>query len=224
MLFIRKSISTTSIASRLFSTSTKMTSVKYNFFAGDSHSKIYSKNRPTYPDTLFQEIVKYYEQGNPNHSGSTTCVDIACGTGQATADLVKYFDNVIGVEPAQSQLDNATQHERIKYVNASAEKTTLDSSVANVITVAQALHWFEFDTFFAEMDRILKPKGVLAAWCYVLNIFEKKEAQDALMQLYNGDLGGNWSERRKLVDDHYSTIQFPMTDKVLVILQGTNSI
>lgn len=137
------------------------------------------------------------------------CVDLATGNGQAAIDLSSYFERVIAVEPSEEQLKQAVKQERIEYRCASAENSQLPNECADLVTVAQAMHWFEFDKFFNEVDRILKPHGVLAVWLYSTNHFESEEANRVLREFYDGLLGKYWSPLRKLVDEGYASIKFP---------------
>lgn len=141
-----------------------------------------------------------------------TVADVACGSGQATIDLKNYFETVIGIEPSKSQLDNAVQHDRIKYIHATAEDTTLPDHSVDIVTVATAFHYFDFDKFFVETKRILKPKGTIAIWMYYMTKLENPDAQSALVQLMDKDLADYWSERINIIRDHYSHVQFSFSD------------
>ncbi|KAL0491922.1 methyltransferase [Acrasis kona] len=187
--------------------------IKYDLFKNPGQVEAYAKYRPQYPTEIFDSIKKYH-----NKNDDATVADVACGSGQATIELAKHFKNVIGIEPSRPQLDNAPKQDNIKYVHASAEATSLSDSSVDIVTVAQAFHWFDFEKFYAEVRRITRPDGTLAVWTYALNHFDNKEAQDALLHLYNVDLSGNWSERRKLVDDNYKSIVFPFQNKTEVVV------
>ncbi|KAL0484620.1 hypothetical protein AKO1_003439 [Acrasis kona] len=198
----------------LFTTKRLMSKqIKYDLFKNPGQVEAYAKYRPQYPTEIFDSIKKYH-----NKNDDTTVADVACGSGQATIELAKHFKNVIGIEPSRPQLDNAPKQDNIKYVHASAEATSLSDSSVDIVTVAQAFHWFDFEKFYAEVRRITRPDGTLAVWTYALNHFENKEAQYALLHLYNVDLSGNWSERRKLVDDNYKSIVFPFQNKTEVVV------
>jgi len=123
----------------------------------------YAKFRPDYPPELYEKIMEYVGRKDlKTIPKGSTVVDIACGAGEATKELVQYYDRIIGIDISQNQLKSAYKHEKITYQVGNSEKTNIESNSVDLVTVAQALHWFEFDQFFTEMDRILKKKR----WCY----------------------------------------------------------
>lgn len=168
----------------------------------------YANFRPDYPKELYQEILKYSGRKDfttiPNGS---TVVDLACGGGQATKDLIPYFDKIIGMDVSESQIKNAFQNEKIIYKVGKSEDTGLENESVDLITVAQALHWFEFDPFFKEVDRILKKGGVLACWGYPLNYFEEEAATNALIHFFE-DIDKYWHPKRKILDHKYKDVKF----------------
>ncbi len=187
--------------------------MKYNLFSNAKHTNIYAAVRPTYPRELFDVIFGEYKKSNPQHFKIPLCLDVACGSGQATKDLADFYcEKVIAVDGSENQILNATKRDNIEYSVHSAEDLSFlgDNSV-DVVTVAQALHWFNLPNFFAQVQRVLRPKGVLAVWMYDLNIFKNAKAQEALLHFYQVKLDGYWSVKRKLVDDHYDSLipQFP---------------
>ncbi|KAL0490338.1 SAM-dependent methyltransferase [Acrasis kona] len=188
-----------------------------NLYAENEQCHSYALNRPAYSKALFKEVLSFHNEVADNQN--LTAVDVACGSGQATIGLVDDFDKVIGIDPSLHQLSNARSHHKIEYINALAESTPLQDDSADVVTVAQALHWFEFEDFFKETKRILKPNGTLAVWCYNLGEFENKDAQNALVELYSVGLCGYWSTRRTYIDDCYTNVQFPFADKRDLVVQ-----
>ena len=84
---------------------------------------------------------------------------------------------------------------------ASAEHSGLSDHSADLITVAQAIHWFNFDVFYAEVRRVLKPKGCLAVIGYGLI-----EAQDPqLLNYFN-----TWSGLKHYVKQHNQSPLAPL--------------
>ena len=92
--------------------------------------------------------------------------DCATGSGQAAVSLAGHFDRVIATDASRQQLDQAMPHDRVTYQVAQAQRTGIASGSVDLVTVAQALHWFDIPRFFNEAKRVLKPGGVVAVWCY----------------------------------------------------------
>ncbi len=168
------------------------------------HASEYAQFRPHYPRPLFQ----YLADIAPERS----CVwDCATGNGQAAVALAEFFDRIVATDASEKQIANAEAHNKISYRVASAERSELSSASLDLITVAQALHWFERYAFYAEAKRVLKPNGVLAVWCY--NLFKISPEIDRLVAgFYAETLGPYWDFERKLVETEYSTIDFPFDE------------
>lgn len=125
-----------------------------NKFTGKA--EIYAKYRPSYPDELINWL---YER-----TGAETVADIGAGTGIFTKCLLKKDWEITAVEPNDDMLSELTRAlgNDVKIVKASAENTDLQSNCFDLITVAQAFHWFDKDKFKTECKRILKSGGFLA--------------------------------------------------------------
>ena len=165
----------------------------------------YSAFRPTYPPVLFD----YLAQLCPKRREAWDC---ACGNGQATVTLAKHFDAVIATDASQQQLSAAPPLANVTYRVAQAEASGIDSNSVDLVTVAQALHWFDLDSFYGEAQRVLVPSGVLAAWTYgVLHV--EGDAVDALVQeFYHDIVGPYWPSERRLVEDGYRGLAFPFAE------------
>jgi ubiquinone/menaquinone biosynthesis C-methylase UbiE len=88
-----------------------------------------------------------------------------------------------------------------------------DRSV-NLVTVAQAAHWFDFDRFYPEVKRVLKPGGVVALWAYGLNLVQDPEVNRLIHEFYAETVGPYWPPERRLVEEAYRTIPFPFEEIV----------
>lgn len=169
-----------------------------------SHSKQYAQYRPRYPD----EIYAYLASITPDHSLAWDC---GTGNGQAAIGLAKYFDKVHATDASAEQISQAYPHEKVDYRLAPAEHVTLDASSTDLVTVAVAIHWFNFDEFYAEVKRVLRPNGILAAWTY--NLPEISSKIDPLVkQYYSEILAGYWPERIHYLEEGYTTIPFPFEE------------
>lgn len=164
----------------------------------------YAKYRPLYPDGLFE----YLASVAPRHELAWDC---ATGNGQAAQGLARFFARVIATDASEAQLARAAGHERISYRLATAEKSDLEPESVDLITVAQALHWFDLAGFYEEVARVLKPDGVVAVWCY--NLLEISPALDHIIErFYNAIVGPYWTAERRLVENGYSSLPFPFRE------------
>lgn len=161
----------------------------------------YARFRPAYPAELFAWLAGVAP-------ARATAWDCGTGSGQAAAGLAAHFRQVIATDPSRSQLEHAEPHPNIDYRCASAEVSLLDTASIDLVTVAQAIHWFDLETFFAEVRRVLKPGGVIAAWTYTL--LDVEAGIDALLgDFYKNVVGPYWPPERKMVDDRYRSLPFP---------------
>lgn len=165
-------------------------------------SSDYSQFRPTYPDTLYQEIRNFCQN-------NVLALDCACGSGQASFDLVKYFDQVIALDASFNQVKNSKKSQNLYYGVSLAESIPLKDRSCDLITVAQALHWFNFDKFYTEVKRILKSKGIFAAWTYDIPYIKHEKFDENFREFYGNFLKPYWDSERKHIDLAYQTIPFP---------------
>lgn len=143
-------------------------------------------------------------------------VDIACGNGQATLGIARHFQNVIGIDASTEQVKQAGPAPNVRFQLGTAENTSLAPESADLVTVAQAMHWFRLPEFYREMHRILKPNATLAIWGYLYGHIqggpdpEKDAKADAVKkQLWSGLLGPYWDEKRQLLDAGYAGMEPP---------------
>ena len=122
--------------------------------------------------------------------------------------LTNHFGYVIGTDASESQIYHATTYPRVEYEVALAHKSPLKDHSVDLITVGQALHWFEFDLFFKEAQRVAKPNGVLAAWCYELHQIST-EVDTVIKKYYTEIIGDHWPAERKHIEQAYESIDFP---------------
>jgi len=164
----------------------------------------YARYRPTYPAALFEWLAEIVP-------GRETAWDCATGNGQAAVALSAYFDDVVATDASKQQIANAHSRERVAYRVARSEESTLAANSCDLITVAQALHWFDHERFFAQCRRVAKPGAILACWCY--NLLTISEKIDAIVnRLYFAVVGPYWPPERKLLEEHYQSISFPFEE------------
>lgn len=164
----------------------------------------YAKFRPHYPDKMIHYIIE-------QTSGRMSALDVATGNGQVAVALAPYFKEVYATDISEKQLLQAVTTTNIYYSVASAENLGFEDDSFDLITVGQAIHWFQFDAFYKEVNRLLKPGGVFAVLGYGL-FSAGEEADKVLGYLYKDVLGTYWDPERKYVDENYQTIPFPFTE------------
>lgn len=170
------------------------------------HSAQYAQYRPNYP----QEIYAYLASLAPGRSLAWDC---GTGNGQAAIGLVQYFDRVHATDASAGQISAAYPHEKVEYRVEPAEHVSLGDSSVDLVTVAVAIHWFDFDEFYREVKRVLKPGGVIAAWTYHLP--EISSEIDALVERYYREiLSSYWPARIQYLEERYKTIPFPFEEIV----------
>lgn len=175
--------------------------MKDNF---STQAKGYAQFRPTYPQELYDFLLSLVQDKN-------AAWDCATGNGQVAAVLAGYFEQVFATDISENQLKNAVKAANITYLVESSEQSSFGDDTFDLITVAQAIHWFRFDDFFAEVKRTLKPGGIFAAFGYgLMQIDEKVDA--VVGKLYEEILGSYWDEERRYIEQQYTTIPFPFEE------------
>lgn len=168
------------------------------------HAADYRTFRPTYPPELFA----YLAAVAPDRELVWDC---GTGSGQAAVALAGHFARVFATDASAQQIANAERHPQVEYAVAPAERCPLPAASASLVTVAQALHWFDLPRFYAEVARVCKPGGVLAVWSYDLHSVSAA-VDPVLDRLQREFVGPYWPPERALVDAGYRTIPFPFAE------------
>jgi SAM-dependent methyltransferase len=168
------------------------------------HAPDYSSFRPTYPAALYE----YLASLAPAHDLAWDC---ATGNGQAALGLAPFFRTVVATDASRKQIGQARPHERVAYVVAPAERSPLPDATVDVVTVAQAVHWFDLERFYAEVRRVTKPGGVLAVWCYHLHTVSP-EVDAAFRRLYADVLGPYRPPEWRLTESGYTELALPFEE------------
>ena len=163
-------------------------------------SEFYKKYRPTYPQELYEEILKFT-------TGRNECWDCGTGNGQVAAELSKYFNKVYATDISENQIAYSEKRENIIYKIERAENTSFYEFQFDLITVAQAIHWFDLDRFFKEVKRVAKNEGILCVWGYSLPRVDKS-IDELIDRFYKEIIGPYWNSDREHVDNEYKSIQF----------------
>lgn len=162
----------------------------------------YARFRPRYPTPLFDFIASVA----PAREHAWDC---ATGSGQAAVELAERFDRVTATDASAEQIASAKPHPHVTYLVEPAEKSSLPDTSVDLVAVATGIHWFNRPAFFSEVERVLRPNGVLAAWCYDNQQIEHEEVERMMVDYYHNIVGEYWPPERKLVEQGYSTIDFP---------------
>ncbi|MBD0261096.1 MAG: class I SAM-dependent methyltransferase, partial [Cytophagales bacterium] len=146
--------------------------------------------------------------------------DAGTGNGQVAAQLAGAFTHVYATDISARQLEKAAPRDNVSYRVCRAESTGFPDGSFDLVTVAQALHWFDFGAFYAEVTRVARPGAVLAAWGY--NLLHIGPAVDALVRTFYHDVVGSyWDAERRHVEASYATVPFPFPECPAPPLQMT---
>jgi SAM-dependent methyltransferase len=168
------------------------------------HAADYRDARPHYPEALFDWLAA-------QAPARSLAWDAGCGNGQASVALASRFAHVHATDPSAPQIGNAEMRANIDYRVEAAEQCSLPDASADLVTVAQALHWFDQARFQAEVRRVLKPHGVFAAWTYA-DCRVEPAIDTAKDRLYVDLTGPYWPPERVHVESGYRTLPFPFTE------------
>lgn len=175
-----------------------MKDIKDNFSV---QSDNYVTYRPGYPDALFEWIYSHC-----SHFGRA--LDCATGNGQAAIKLSSKFELVNAIDISINQLEKSFLASNIYYSVEKAEQPSFAENSFDLITVAQALHWFDHKTYFEQMYKVAKPGAFFAAWGYGL-VRVNEDVNTILDDFYTNVTGPYWDEERKHIDNKYKSIPCP---------------
>lgn len=168
------------------------------------HAGDYSKARPGYPPALFEWLAE-------NTPGHTLAWDVGSGNGQAARALAQHFNRVHATDASRAQLAHADGPPSVSFKVERAESCSLSDSSVDLVTIAQALHWFDLPAFYSEVRRVLRPGGLIAAWTYQLNRIDP--VVDALVEaFYDEVIGPYWPPERVHVEQGYQDLPFPFEE------------
>lgn len=161
----------------------------------------YKRARPTYPPELMATLAALAPSRR-------LAWDSGTGNGQAALGLATHFDAVFATDPSPQQLANAAPHRRITYAVETAEEVSLADASVDLVLAAQAMHWYDLDRFYRQVERVLRPGGILAAvgyaWFYVDSAIDA-----AIEQALLRPMRPFWAPNNALLWDGYRSIPFP---------------
>ena len=165
---------------------------------------LYASARPKYPPELFAFLFKHVPDFN-------IAWDCATGSGQAAISLAEKFQRVYASDVSSEQISQAFKHERITYSTQESEHTNYSDNSFSLITVATALHWFDFNQYWNEVDRVLKPQGIFAAWTYTW--FTVDDDIDSIIKTSLLDIiEPYWTPQHKICWNGYKDLEIPFTE------------
>lgn len=161
----------------------------------------YAESRPKYPPELFKYLASLTDQHH-------LAWDCATGSGQAAVALAQHFERVIATDMSAEQVRHAAQHPRIEYRVTRSEESGIGDHSVNLVTVATAIHWFDLDSFYSEVERVVCPGGILAAWTYHGGYVDPP-FDHIFKHFYWEVVSSYFAQGARLVDDRYEDILLP---------------
>lgn len=169
-----------------------------------SQAAEYARFRPVYPPALFAWLASVA----PSRALAWDC---ATGSGQAAGALARHFERVVASDASEAQIRQAAAVPRVEYCVAAAESPPAQARDADLVTVAQALHWFDLERFYPAVRQTLRPGGLLAVWGY--GLMQISAAVDAVVRHYCYELvGPYWPPERRHIDSGYRSLPFPFAE------------
>lgn len=174
----------------------------------DKQAEIYLEARPTYPAEWYKMLAEL----TPHHR---LAWDVATGNGQAAFGVAEHYEQVIATDISSAQLKCAKQRANIRYLNTPISLS--DDELVNLIgaegsvdliTIAQAIHWFDLPRFYSVATRLLrKPGGVIAVWGY--NGIEVSPTFEAAAKRWYETTLPYWDSKASSLFGGYQTLPFP---------------
>lgn len=170
-----------------------------------ARSSDYATFRPTYPPAL----VDYLASLTRTHD---LALDCGCGNGQLSCLIAEHYARVVATDASAQQIDKAERHPRVEYRVARAEATGLDAGSVDLLTVAQAAHWFDLDAFYAEVRRVLRPGGAIVLITYGVTETDR-DIKQVVAHFYREVVGPFWPPERHHVESGYRSLPFPFREE-----------
>jgi ubiquinone/menaquinone biosynthesis C-methylase UbiE len=173
----------------------------------DHFSKVasaYAAVRPQYPDELYAFLAAQAPSRD-------LAWDAATGNGQAAVGIARHVRHVIATDASAEQIAHAVSDPRVEYRVARAEQSGLADASIDMITVAQAAHWFDLDAFYQEVRRVARPNALIALWSY--GYFVMTPEIDGIIDRFSeGKLQSYWPSESRVIRDHYRPLPFPFAE------------
>ena len=168
-------------------------------------AELYSQFRPGYPDVLFDWLSRLVDRHH-------VAWDCATGSGQAAVGLARYFERVIATDASEKQISMAAPHPSIDYRIATASDSGLEDVSVDIVTVAQAIHWFDHASFYAEARRVMRRDAAIVVWGYGDPVIDNAEIAGIVHAYNRGTIESYWKPERDLILAGLRTIPFPFRE------------
>ena len=169
-----------------------------------SNTRDYLNFRPTYPKELFTIINSLTENKH-------NCWDCGTGNGQIASELSKDFNAVYATDISMNQISQAKKISNVYYSVQPAEGTNFENDFFDLVVVGQAIHWFDFQKFYQEVERTCKSNSLIVIVGYGLFKIDGR-IDDIIDNFYNHTIGKFWDRERQYIDEGYQTIPFPFEE------------
>ncbi|KAI3816308.1 hypothetical protein L1987_16001 [Smallanthus sonchifolius] len=174
----------------------------------DKQAEAYLDSRPTYP-------ADWYSMLADRTSFHSLAWDVGTGNGQAAIGVAEHYEQVVATDVSEAQLKLAMPHPRVRYVQTPLSlsddelvKLIGGENCVDLVTVAEAVHWFDHPRLYSVVNRVLrKPDGVFAVWGY--NDAAITPEMDAALKRFNDTAIPYWNKNIKYLFDGYKTLPFP---------------
>lgn len=164
----------------------------------------YVKHRPVYPAGLFAFLAS-------RAPAKDLAWDAGTGSGQAALGLAEHFGAVRATDPSREQLAEAPRHPRVSYQVGDEGQSGLPEASSDLITAAQAAHWFDMERFIGEARRVSRPGTVVALWGYGLCTIGAG-IDPIIRRFYTEAVGAFWPAGRRHIDEAYRSLPFPLPE------------
>ncbi|XP_072967771.1 uncharacterized protein [Typha angustifolia] len=174
-----------------------------------NQAAVYADARPTYPKEWFAKLASLTDHHD-------LAWDVGTGNGQSAIGVAEHYGKVVATDVSEAQLRLAIPNPKVQYVHTplSMPDEQLISAMGgensvDLITVAQAVHWFDLPTFYSLANRLLrKPGGVIAVWSYNYKI---SPIEHSMTRFFETTLP-YWDPRTQHAFDGYRALPFPFED------------
>lgn len=178
----------------------------------------YAALRPSYPQKLYDLILKYHQ--GPKEQ----CLDLGCGHGIVARQFGRNFTKFLGTDPSEGMIEQARKlTPKSEYpfaefkVGFAEDDVPIPSGGVDMVTAAQACHWFDQSRIYALLRDKVRQGGTLAFWGYKDHAFVDWPKSSAILDhwTYAQDedkLGLYWPKGRDILHDQLRQIQPPKSN------------